>query len=157
MLHRLALSLHSFIVTTLIPTYLILNLSESKPIWCWTYLIPNPSDTEPISYQTGGLFGVDPSVLPSIPFNHVMTANPAQCTLWRNQWHKQVNFSPLPPSSRWPPTTNKQALRLNWRPKGPISPSRIWFIYVYIKSQKQFKLPKSIIATSLTHFNIYSI
>ncbi len=63
-LYCLALLLHFIIVATLFKsthywgpnlsdsrpiwfwTYLILNLSDSEPIWFWTYLIPNLSDSE---------------------------------------------------------------------------------------------------------------
>jgi hypothetical protein len=87
---RLALLLHSFIATALHEsknywvldlsdskpmcfwTYLILNLSDIEPIWfgtVWfrTYLIRNSSDIEPNRYQIWGLFGAYPSVLPLCP------------------------------------------------------------------------------------------
>jgi hypothetical protein len=52
LLMRVSYDLTSGFFPSSIYSGLILNLSDSKPIWFLTYLIPNLSDFEPIRFQT---------------------------------------------------------------------------------------------------------
>jgi hypothetical protein len=59
-------------------TYLTANLYDCEHIWSRIYLIPNPSDPEPIRYRSWGLFGANFSVSPTMSlslFNPATTTN----------------------------------------------------------------------------------
>jgi hypothetical protein len=79
-------------------TFLISNLFDSEPFWFWTCLRPIPSDTEPIKYRTRGLLGADTPIYPAHNDHQPLLA----CLWWNwgpNRSTPAPSFTPPPRSA----------------------------------------------------------